>query len=102
VGAIFQLKSFSSRHAMQITSSSVAFLKNVLKFMRNFLIPILIISRGIQMKTRVKDLTVMELQNLIADTVKASMEEVLEDIGALSSKEYLHSIKKARRDKQYK
>jgi hypothetical protein len=50
------------------------------------------------MKTRVKDLTVMELQNLIADTVKASMEEVLEDIGALSSKEYLHSIKKARRD----
>ncbi|MGD2250877.1 MAG: hypothetical protein PVF58_20960 [Candidatus Methanofastidiosia archaeon] len=54
------------------------------------------------MKTRVKDLTVMELQNLIADTVKASMEEVLEDIGALSSKEYLHSIKKARRDKQYK
>ncbi|MGD2250881.1 MAG: hypothetical protein PVF58_20980 [Candidatus Methanofastidiosia archaeon] len=50
------------------------------------------------MKTRVKDLTVMELQNVIADAVKASMEEVLEDIGAFSSKEYLHSIKKARRD----
>jgi len=50
------------------------------------------------MKTRIKDLTVMELQNLISDTVRASMEEFLEDIVALSSKQYLHSIKEARRD----
>lgn len=50
------------------------------------------------MKTRVKDLTVMELQNLISNTVKASIEEVLEDVVALSSKEYLNSIKEARRD----
>lgn len=50
------------------------------------------------MKTRVKDLTVMELQNLISNTVKASMEEVLEDVVALSSKEYLNSIEEARRD----
>lgn len=50
------------------------------------------------MKTKVKDLTVTELQNLISDTVRASVEEVLEDIVALSSKEYLHSIIEARRD----
>ncbi|KYK28232.1 MAG: hypothetical protein HXS48_19810 [Theionarchaea archaeon] len=50
------------------------------------------------MKTKVKDLTVIELQNLISDTVRASVEEVLEDIVALSCKEYLHSIKEARRD----
>jgi hypothetical protein len=50
------------------------------------------------MKTKVKDLTIIELQNLISETVRASMEEVLEDIIALSSKEYLHSIKEARKD----
>ncbi len=50
------------------------------------------------MKTKVKDLTIIELQNLISDTVRASMEEVLEDMVALSSKEYLHSIKEARKD----
>ncbi len=50
------------------------------------------------MKTKVKDLTVIELQNLISDTVRSSVEEVLEDIVALSSKEYLHSLKEARRD----
>ncbi len=50
------------------------------------------------MKTKVKDPTVIELQNLISDTVRASMEEVLEDLAALSSKKYLHSIKEARND----
>lgn len=42
------------------------------------------------MKTKVKDLTIIELRNLIYDTVRASMEDVLE--------EYLHSIKEARED----
>ena len=50
------------------------------------------------MKTKVKDLTVIELRNLISDTVRASMEEVLEEMMAFSSKEYLHSIKEARED----
>ena len=50
------------------------------------------------MKSKVKDLTVIELQNLISDTVRASIEDVLEDIVALSNKEYLHSIKEARKD----
>ena len=50
------------------------------------------------MKSKVKDLTVIELQNLISDTVRASIEDVLEDIVALSCKEYLHSIKEARKD----
>jgi hypothetical protein len=48
------------------------------------------------METRVKDLTVGELQSLITETIKGAMDEVLEDIVALSSEEYLHSIEKAR------
>jgi hypothetical protein len=50
------------------------------------------------MKTKVKDLTIIELQDLISEPVRASMEEVLEDVIALSSKKYLHSIKEARKD----
>jgi hypothetical protein len=38
------------------------------------------------------------VQDLISETVRASMEEVLEDVIALSSKKYLHSIKEARKD----
>jgi hypothetical protein len=50
------------------------------------------------MKTKVKDLTIIEVQDLISEPVRASMEEVLEDVIALSSKKYLHSIKEARKD----
>jgi hypothetical protein len=50
------------------------------------------------MKTKVKDLTVMELRDLISDTVRASMEDALGDMVAFSSEEYLHSIKEARKD----
>lgn len=50
------------------------------------------------MATKVKDLTVGELQSLISDTIKSAMEDVLEDIVALSSEEYLRSIKEARSD----
>ena len=66
--------------------------------MQNLLILKFILSRGVQMKTKVKDLTVIELRNLISDTVRASMEDVLEDMVAFSSEEYLHSIKEARED----
>ena len=50
------------------------------------------------METKVKDLTVGELRSLISDTVKEAMEDLAEDILALSSDEYLSSIKEARSD----
>jgi len=52
------------------------------------------------MATKVKDLTVEELRNLILDTIKEAKEELIEDILALSSSEYVLSIKEAR--KEYK
>ena len=58
------------------------------------------------MKTKVKDLTVDELKRLIEDTMKEKYvgayrdTPLLEDIIASSSKEYLKSIRRAR--KQYK
>lgn len=50
------------------------------------------------MEMRVKDLTIGELRSLISDTVKEAMEDLIEDILALSSNEYLHSIEEARSD----
>ena len=48
--------------------------------------------------TKLKDLTVEEFKTLISDTIRESMEDLLEDLTALSSKEYLTSIKEARED----
>ena len=50
------------------------------------------------METKVKDLTVEELQSLISDTIKSTLEDLIEDMLALSSDEYLQSIKEARKD----
>ncbi|MBN1762164.1 MAG: hypothetical protein JW878_03655 [Methanomicrobia archaeon] len=50
------------------------------------------------METKVKDLTVTELQSLITDTIRGALEDVIEDIVALSSDEHLRSIAEARRD----
>lgn len=50
------------------------------------------------METKVKDLTVGELQSLIYDTVRRAMEDLIEDLLALSSDEYLRSIEEARSD----
>lgn len=50
------------------------------------------------MKSKVKDLTVEELKSLISDTVREAMEDLIEDMLALSSEEYLRSIEEARRD----
>ena len=50
------------------------------------------------METKVKDLTVGELQSLISDTVRGAMEDLIEDLSALSSDEYLRSIEEARSD----
>ncbi len=57
-----------------------------------------VIEWQLRMATKVKDLTVGELQSLISDTIKSAMEDVLEDIVALSSEEYLRSIEEARSD----
>ncbi|MCZ7362015.1 MAG: hypothetical protein O8C58_01535 [Candidatus Methanoperedens sp.] len=46
--------------------------------------------------TKLKDLTVEEFKTLISDTIRESMEDLLEDLTALSSKEYLSSIREAR------
>jgi len=50
------------------------------------------------METKVKDLTVEELQSLISDTVRGTMEDLIEDLLALTSDDYLRSIEEARSD----
>jgi len=40
----------------------------------------------------------MELHSLISDTVKETMEDLIEDMLALSSDDYLYSINEARND----
>lgn len=50
------------------------------------------------METKVKDLTVEELQSLISNTIKEIMEDLIEDTIALSSTNYIQSIKEARED----
>ena len=50
------------------------------------------------MEMKVRDLTVGELRSLISDAVKGAMEDLVEDLLALSSNEYLRSIKEARSD----
>jgi len=48
--------------------------------------------------TKLRDLTVGEFKTLVSDTIKENIEDLLEDLTALSSKEYLTSIKEARDD----
>jgi len=50
------------------------------------------------MTVKVKDMTVEELQKLIADTVTSVVEDLMEDILGLSSDNYLKSIKEARKN----
>ncbi|WP_202318471.1 hypothetical protein [Archaeoglobus neptunius] len=50
------------------------------------------------MEMKVKDVTVGELKSLISDAVKESLEDLIEDMVALSSDEYLRSIEEARTD----
>lgn len=50
------------------------------------------------MPEKVSDLTTEQLKTLIADAVRESLEEVIEDIIALSSPSYLQSIEQARND----
>ncbi|MDZ7623378.1 MAG: hypothetical protein U5J96_02885 [Ignavibacteriaceae bacterium] len=50
------------------------------------------------MDTKVSDLTIDELKNLISKTVQKTIEDYLEDLKALSSQDYLNSIREARED----
>ena len=50
------------------------------------------------METKVKDLSVQAFKNLIAVTVRETMEELNEDLLALGSETYLRSIEEARKD----
>ena len=47
---------------------------------------------------KVKDLTVEEFQSLISNTIKETLEDLIEDILALSSMNYLQSIEEARQN----
>jgi len=47
---------------------------------------------------KVKDLTIEEFQSLISTIVKDTIEDYMEDMIALMSKNYLKSIKEARDD----
>jgi hypothetical protein len=53
---------------------------------------------GYHMGTAIKDLSVEELQTLISNTVRETMEDVIEDMIALSSESFLRSIDQSRRD----
>lgn len=50
------------------------------------------------MNTKVSDLTIDELKELVSKTVQETLEDYLKDFKALSSKEYLASIQEARED----
>jgi len=47
---------------------------------------------------KLKDMTADEVRNLISQTVRQTMEEFLEDMLALGSKNFINSIKEARED----
>ena len=47
---------------------------------------------------KIKDLSIEELKCLISDTIRETVEDLIEDMLALSSDEYLKSIEKARKD----
>lgn len=55
-------------------------------------------SQYLFMVTKVKDLTVDELKSIITETVKGTIEDLIEDVLALSSQKYLKSIEEARND----
>ena len=50
------------------------------------------------MNTKIRDLTTDELRTLITNTVKESMEDIVEDLLAISNENYLNSIEEARKD----
>ena len=53
-----------------------------------------------RMTQRVADLTTAELERLVENTVRRTIEEYVETLEALSSASYLESIREAREDYQ--
>ena len=53
-----------------------------------------------ELTSKIADLTVEEFKLLITEAFREIMEELSEDIAALSSGEYLNSIEEARKDYQ--
>lgn len=50
------------------------------------------------MDIKISDLTVNQLKEIISSTVQETIEDYLEDLKALSSKDYINSIREARAD----
>jgi len=50
------------------------------------------------MEKKVKDLTIQELKDLVSGIVKETMEEFIEDMLVLASKDYLLAIEEAKGD----
>ena len=50
------------------------------------------------MTTKIRDLSIEEFKVLVSNIVRDTVEELLEDIVALSSQEYIKSIEEARKD----
>lgn len=50
------------------------------------------------MSTKISDLSVEEMKKLIAECVRETMEDVMEDILALNNPEFIRSIQEARED----
>ena len=50
------------------------------------------------MVTKVSEMTVEELKELISESVRGSMEDIMEDFLALQSEDYIRSIEEAREE----
>jgi lipoate-protein ligase A len=50
------------------------------------------------MEPKIKDLTVREFRTLISETVKETLEDIIEDSLALTSDQFIKSIEEARAD----
>jgi lipoate-protein ligase A len=50
------------------------------------------------MEPKVKDLTIKEFRTLISETVKETLEDLIEDFSALTSDQFIKSIEEARAD----
>ncbi len=48
--------------------------------------------------TKINELTVSELKALISDSIRETLEDIIEDREALSSKNYIDSIREAREE----
>ncbi len=55
-------------------------------------------SQKTNLNIKVSELTTGELKLLISETMKETLEEMLENVQAISSKSYVDSIKEARTD----